>query len=197
MRISCVHLLDDFSGSAKVFAHAIEELKSTGAEVRVTVGSAGESGFIRRAHAAQTVFYRFRENKVLLLFFFGLAQLLLFFAVLRHCLLWRADVVYANTVLAPGAVLAGRLCRRRVVVHIHEVGLGTKALFRTLLSVARGCADTLVCVSGYVRTTLALPRECAPVVYNSLSPVEWQRAIGIAHARHDVAISRARPAGAI
>jgi glycosyltransferase involved in cell wall biosynthesis len=196
MRITCVHLLDDFSGSAKVFAHAIEELKSTGAEVRVTVGSAGDSGFIRRAHPAQTVFYRFRENKLLLLFFFALAQLLLFFAVLRHCLLWRADVVYANTVLAPGAVLAGRLCRRRVVVHIHEVGLGTKALFRTLLSVARGCADTLVCVSGYVRTTLALPRERAPVVYNSLSPAEWQRASGIARARHDVALSQARPEGA-
>jgi glycosyltransferase involved in cell wall biosynthesis len=182
-RIACVHLYDDFSGSAKVFAHALGELAAAGAELRVVVGSAGERGFIRAAHATETVFYRFTENRLLLLAHFALAQIWIFLKVLRLCLFWRADVVYANTVLNPGAVLAGRLCGRRVVVHVHEVGLGSRLLFRVLLGVARRGAHRIVCVSNYVRTALRLQEGRAVIVYNSLPPAEWDKALTIAATR--------------
>jgi len=176
-RIACAHLYDDFSGSGKVFAHALTELAASGAELRIVVGSAGKSGFIRAAHPAETIFYRFRENRLLLLLLFGFAQLQLFFRILKLCLFWRADIVYANTVLTPGATLAARLCGRRVVVHMHEVGLGSRLLFRTLLGVTRRTAHRFLCVSKYVRDALTLPGDRAVVVYNSLSQPEWQLAL--------------------
>jgi glycosyltransferase involved in cell wall biosynthesis len=147
------------------------------------VGSAGRSGFIRAQHRASTIPYRFSERRWLLLLLFGSAQLFLFLRVAWACLVRRVDVVYANTVLAPGAVLAGRLCRRRVVVHLHEVGLGSRALFRTLLAVARRFADRRICVSEYMRTTLALTDSASSVIYNSLPAAEWHRAADICSAR--------------
>ena len=173
LRVVCVHLYDDFSGSAKVFSHAITAIEAGGACVRVTVGSAGESGFIRSAHSATTVYYRFSDNRALRLVCFAMAQILLFMSVIRSCLWWKAEVVYANTMLTPGAMLAGRICRRKVIVHIHEVGLGSRALFRILLPLARKVPDRLVCVSGYVRSALDLPWDRAYVVRNSLPQAEW------------------------
>jgi L-malate glycosyltransferase len=182
-RVVCAHLFDDFSGSGKVFAQAISELKQAGADVEVLVGSAGKSGFIRSAHRAATVPYRFTERRWLLLLLFASAQLFLFLRVTWACLLRRVDVVYANTVLAPGAVLAGWLWRRRVVVHLHEVGLGSRALFRSLLAVARRFADRRICVSEYMRRALALPDHAATVIYNSLPEPEWERAANICSER--------------
>jgi L-malate glycosyltransferase len=179
-RIACVHLLDDFSGSAKVFSHALAELKAYGAEVRVIVGSAGTTGFIRSDHAVDTFFYRFSAHRLLLLPLFALAQLLIFFKVLGLCLFWRADIVYANTLLNPGALLAGRLCGRRVVVHAHEVGLGSKLLFTVVFAISRMLAHRFICVSHYVREALRLNPTRTVVVYNSLPPAEWRKALEIA-----------------
>jgi glycosyltransferase involved in cell wall biosynthesis len=179
-RIACAHLTDDFSGSGKIFSQAIAMLKDAGAHVDVIVGSAGDTGFIRSAHAVRTVFYRLSEYRALSLVLFAVAQALLFVSVLRSCLFWKADVVYANTVLTPGAVLAGRACGRRVVVHLHEIGLGSRALFRPLSWVARTFANQLICVSRFVRDSLALSPQRAVVVYNSLSPAEWARTRALA-----------------
>lgn len=181
-RILCAHLLDDFSGSVKVFAQAIGELERGGAEVEVLVGSAGRSGFIRSAHRANTFPYFYSERRLLLLLWFALAQFMLFGKVLYACLARGIDVVYANTVLTPGAVMAGWLCRRRVVVHLHEVGLGSRALFRVLLKVVRAFPDRRICVSQYMQTALALS-ERTEVVYNSLAETEWERAATIHAAR--------------
>jgi L-malate glycosyltransferase len=184
-RIVCAHLYDDFSGSAKVFSHAISVLEAAGCSVRVIVGSAGESGFVRREHVVRTVPYRFARNRLVLLAWFALSQIGMFLRVLSCCVLWRADIVYANTVLVPGAVVAGWICRRRVVVHLHEVGLGSQVLFRPLLWVARTCAKRLICVSRFVQTALELDPTKAFVVHNSLGAKEWSLAQDIVAARAD------------
>lgn len=183
VRVACVHLFDDYTGSPKILAHAIRDLETAGAEVRVIVGSAGNGGFIRDAHATETIFYRFGQNKISQMFFLGLAQGLLFLRVLRVCIFWRADVVYANTVLTPAAVLAGRLCGRRVVTHLHEVGLGSALLFRLFAGVPRRLSHRLICVSEYVRRTLQLAPDRAVVVHNALSKTEWATANEIAATR--------------
>jgi L-malate glycosyltransferase len=176
-------LLDDFSGAAKVFAHAISELRDSGADLRVIVGSAGAGGFIRSALPVETVFYRFTERRVLLLLFFAISQLSIFFRVVWLALTWRADVVYSNTILNVGAVVAGRLCGRRVVVHLHEVGLGSTGLFRLLLTITRMAAHRIMCVSRYMLSTLNLPPEKSSVVHNSLTLAEWSRAKAISASR--------------
>jgi len=183
LRVACVHLFDDYTGSAKIFAHAISEIEAAGCQVRVTIGSAGTAGFIRDAHSTESVFYRFGKNKIGQMFFLALAQLLLFLRVLRLCVVWRADVVYANTVLTPAAVLAGRLCGRRVVTHLQEVGLGSPLLFRLFSGIPRHLSHRLICVSEYVRQTLRIPPDRAMVVHNALAPIEWDKAYAYAEKR--------------
>ena len=168
------------SSDLNVFAQALHVLKKAGHQLDVVVGSEGEGGFIRSQHPVSSVHYRLSANRWLLLLNFMLTQSLIFWKVLHLCLRHRADMVYVNTVLPVGAVLAGALCRRRVVVHAHEVGLGSRGLFRLLRAVVSKHANTIVCVSEYVARELAWPANKAVVVYNALSPKDWEAAVGIA-----------------
>jgi len=174
--IVCVHLYDDFSGAANVFEQALSILQADGHRLQVIVGSGGQPGFIRTHHPARTIRYRMASTKLGLLCNFLLAQVLLFVRVLRLCLTRRVDIVYVNTVLPAGAALAGKLCGKTVVFHLHEVGLGSASLFRLLLGIARRCGDRLISVSSYLATTLRLPAGKTDVVPNSLSPAHWSEA---------------------
>jgi glycosyltransferase involved in cell wall biosynthesis len=189
LRVVCAHLLDDLSGSAKVLRQVIGELEADGALVRVTVGSAGDPGFIRSSHATRQVFYWVsRGGRMRQLLSFAIGQGGLFIAVVDSCLRWHADVVYANTVMTPGATLAAWLCGRTAIVHLHESGLGSRALFAGLMRIADIFSDKMICVSDYTREALQLPAHRSTVVYNSLPRNEWLAAHTIAtNRRYDVA----------
>jgi glycosyltransferase involved in cell wall biosynthesis len=181
--IVCVHLLDDYSGSAKVFAAAIAVLSEAGHRTTVLVGSHGSPGFIRSRHAVETVPYRFLSRKIPLLMEFLLVQWRLYRRV-RHALRAEgATAVYVSTVLPVGAILAGRVSRRPVVTHLHEVGLGTRALFTVLLASAVRFSTRLVAVSNYVAQELSLPADRTRTIHNSLDPAEWDRVCTIAGRR--------------
>lgn len=179
----CIHLLDDFSGSAKVFAGAIAVLQRAGHATRVVVGSHGAAGFIRRQHEVETLPYRFHTSKVKLLLSFAMVQLRLFLHVRKILRTGQIDAVYVNTILPVGAMLAGYLCERPVITHLHEVGLGTKSLFRLLLACALMSSSRLITVSNYVGQALELPLNRTTVIYNSLEPAEWTQAAVIASRR--------------
>ena len=179
----CVHLLDDFSGSAKVFAGAVAVLQRAGHATRVVVGSHGAEGFIRRQHEVETLPYHFHASKVKLFMSFAMVQLRLFLHVWRILRTGQVDAVYVNTVLPVGAMIAGYLCRRPVITHLHEVGLGTKSLFRLLLACTLLSSSRLITVSNYVGQALGLPLDRTTVIYNSLEPVEWTQASLIASRR--------------
>lgn len=112
-----------------------------------------------------------------------MTQVLLFVRVARLCRQLRADTVYVNTVLPVGAVLAGVLFRRRVILHLHEVSLGSRMLFGILYVIASRGADRIVCVSQYVADTLQVPARKVTVVHNSLGRREWATAATIAERR--------------
>jgi len=167
-KLLCVHLYDDFSGSARVFAQAISVLESRGHHVNVLVGSHGEDGFIRRSHVAETFSYHFPSAKWRLALVFAAAQWRIFWRVRSICRRRAIDLVYVNTVLPVGAIVAAATCGVRVLAHVHEVGSGTPGLFRALLwCVVRG-AHRIVCVSRYVAETLPLPLPRVRLLSNSL-----------------------------
>lgn len=186
--IICVHLYDDFSGSANVFTQTLDSLEEAGYAPTVIVGSHGTGGFIRSKRSVQTVRYRLSVNRWLLLLNFIATQVLLFVRVARLCFQQRADTVYVNTVLPVGAVLAGVLFRRRVILHLHEVSLGSPTLFRVLYAIASCGADRVVCVSQYVADTLQVPPDKVTVVHNSLGCREWAAAA-------EIAVRRELPSG--
>jgi L-malate glycosyltransferase len=178
-----VHLYDDFSGSANVFLQALDSLEKAGYTPTVVIGSHGIGGFVRSRRLVQTVRYRLCTNRWLLLMNFFVTQLLLFARVVKLCLQLRADTVYVNTVLPVGAVLAAVLCRRRVILHLHEVSLGSPTLFRVLYAIVSRGADRIICVSQYVADALQVPAHKVEVVHNSLSREAWAAAAGIAERR--------------
>jgi glycosyltransferase involved in cell wall biosynthesis len=189
-RIVCVHLVDDFSGSSNIFAQVLGAARDAGLDTEVLVGSLGSAGFIRSRFAVRTLRYSFPANRWLRLLSFADVQLRMFLAVARLCVSRDVGTVYASTVLPAGAVLAGALFGKRVVVHLHEVGLGSRALFSLLKSVAIFGSDRIICVSRYVAQTLKLPATKVNVVYNSLTPEDWALAGRIASGRdatHDSA----------
>jgi glycosyltransferase involved in cell wall biosynthesis len=177
--ILCVHLLDDFSGSAKVFSTVVDILRRGGHQTEILIGTQGDDGFIRRKHAVRKIPYRFHTSKLLLLFSYLLSQLWLFFSTCRMLLSGRADMVYVNTVLPFGAVLAAAVCRRPVITHVHEVGMGSRTLFRFLRWTIIRFSTRLIAVSDYVVESLKLPRERTTVIHNALDDSEWKRASDI------------------
>ena len=167
-----------------MFAQALDSLDEAGYTPTVVIGSHGVGGFVRSRRSVQTVRYCLSANRWLLAMNFALTQLLLFGRVIRLCFKLRADTVYVNTVLPVGAILAAVLCRRRVILHLHEVSLGSPTLFRVLYAIASPGADRIICVSQYVADTLQVPAHKVEVVHNSLSRQAWATAAGIAE-RHE------------
>jgi glycosyltransferase involved in cell wall biosynthesis len=183
--VLCVHLYDDFSGASKVCAQVAAVLERAGHRVDVLVGSAGSTGFVRSAFpGAATSWYRFSERRTLRAAFFAAAQVALFASVVRLCLARRPAVVWVNTLHPAAAVAAARLCRRRVVCHVHELGGSSATLFRLLRFTTDALATGIVCVSRFAADRLRFRRpERVRVVPNTLSPAEWATAERIARAR--------------
>lgn len=175
-KVLCAHLLDDFSGSSKVMSQVIGALNESGHKTLTLVGSHGTKGFIRTSHPVIHFKYRFEHSKVRLLISFAAAQIRLFAKTLQYCHTWKPDIVYANTVLPVGAMIAANLYRIPTIVHIHEVGLGTPALFRILLKIANRCATRIICVSQYVANSLPIKKELISILHNTLPPADKKEA---------------------
>lgn len=182
-KILCVHLRDDFSGAANVFAQSITALKLAGHEVRVVVGSGGEGGFVRQSHPADTVHYPLAGSRLGLLYWFAMAQLHLFWYVSRTARQWKPDLIYVNALLPAGAIVSGALGGRRVVTHVHEVGMSSQTMFAMLRGCALRFSARMICVSTFVAERLRIPKGQAEIIYNSLASNHWRRADDIFRAR--------------
>lgn len=186
-RVLCVHLYDDFSGSSKVMAQSISALLRHGDNVLTLVGSHGATGFIRESHPVVFFKYRFGGSKIRMLASFTAAQFRLFLSTWKYCRSWKPNILYANTVLPAGAIVAAVLCRVPVLVHMHEVGLGTPALYRLLIRVVGWGANHVICVSHYVAKNLPFHKERMVVVHNALPSADHEKAKRIAAQRLGVA----------
>jgi len=186
-RFLCVHLLDDFSGSAKVCAEVVAILEEEGHDVRVWVGSAGEAGFIRRSRPSTRLFwYRTSRNRIPLLLWYFMAQLQLMLRVFCHCVVNRPAAVYVSTILPIGAVVGARLALTRLICHVHEAPARRNMFLRSLERLVGLLADHVVCVSQFVAVNGGYSRRNHDVVYNSLAKREWDTARAIAAARGEI-----------
>ncbi|TXH04021.1 MAG: glycosyltransferase [Nevskiaceae bacterium] len=182
MRILGVHLLDDFSGAANVFTDVIAALQVAGHNVDIFTSSYGHEGFIRRRHRQVQNFWYVRSasSRWLTLLCYVSSQALLFCKTLRHCKRQRVDLLYANTLMPAGAVIAAWVLRLPIVIHVHETSLSPPLLQKGLTRIARSCATRTIAVSEFTKTQLKLGEHCY-VVYNSLSDDMWKRALTVRH----------------
>lgn len=173
-KIICVHLLNNFTGSPKVFGLAIKALISKGAEVDLYT-SPGE-GFLTGTGAdLHPIPYKWSPSRLMRLFYYSWSQLKLFFRLLKY----RNQEVtfYLNTLLPFGAALAAKLMGKPLVYHIHEPYINPPLLDRMLKKCVGFTAGKALFVSRFLQDYLSLKKPATQsVIYNSLSDEFVQKA---------------------
>ncbi|MEO0900163.1 MAG: glycosyltransferase family 4 protein [Bacteroidota bacterium] len=148
VNILAVHLLNNFSGSPKVFANALLALNEVGAEIELITSNG--PGFLDGLKLTyHHLSYKWHANRWLRLWNFFIAQWQIFWKVIF--LSRRIDIVYINTLLPGSAALAAKLMGKKVIYHMHETHVGDPALDSILKFMFRFSADKAVFVSQYLK----------------------------------------------
>lgn len=166
--IVAAHLLNNFTGSPQVLAHALTALEAAGKEVHLYTSEG--PGFLDKLNLSKRFqhSYSWSANKYVRLGRFMAAQILLFVRLLKY---WRQPVtIYANTILPFGAALAGKLMGKRVVYHVHETAFQPAVFTKFLIGVMKFSADKIIYVSEFLRNFHQILDHDEQVIYNALAP---------------------------
>lgn len=147
-----LHINNDFTGSTRVFASVIDNVNFN----KVWIN--GKKGFVKG-----------RINVHYLNFNFGKWNFLFVNAVVffRAILGKREDIYYCSTILSFGLGLAGWLRGSRVVMHKHEVGLGSSILYKILSVLWRIISPDVIAVSEYcLNNGLKFQSSRSKILYN-------------------------------
>ena len=170
------HLYNDRSGSPRVLKTVIESLAPS-ERCMLFLGSDGD-GILSSVKVETKKYWYWRTgNRVATLLTYLFSQVLLFVALLR-ARLPKDAVIYVNTLLPFGAALYGKLTRRCVVFHVHEISISPTPLRAFLGAVARHTAFRLIYVSNKHRALLPLAPEKAMTIHNAVDPTLHARADG-------------------
>ena len=161
-----VHLLNDISGSPLVFSMVLSDLVAEGKNVHLFTSSG--KGFLSDIEGVtyHAIPYAWNPNKFLTLLNFLYVQCYLFFVLFFR--LRKNDVVYVNTLLPFGALIAARLRGVHTIQHMHEVSVKPAALFGILCKVSEYCTKEMVFVSHYLKSCFQFKRPVQRVVHNRL-----------------------------
>jgi L-malate glycosyltransferase len=164
MKVVCVHLLNDFSGSPRVLAGLVHELRRRQVQVDLHTCE-GTEGFLSGLDVNYRMFTyrRSGDSRSATLQSLLWSQAELFRAIFRY----RRErvTVCVNTLLPFGAALAGRLTGQRVVYYVHETSLRPALWKRFLRLVATRTSSAAVFVSKDLEERERLPGvpgHCVP-----------------------------------
>lgn len=169
-----VHLLNDFSGSPRVLAQAVDAIKE---DNKCTIITSQHKGFLYGLEGTtkMTVPYHNSSNRFITLVNYSIAQIITFLLLsvllIKGRIKQERSIVVCNTLLPFGANLAAKLFANRLVCYVHEASITPKPLLYFLTKISSVCADELVFVSNYVRD---FHKDWAfklrsTVIYNSFS----------------------------
>ncbi len=171
MYITCVHQGYELYGSDRSFIESVRAIRAAfpAAEIEVVLPRIGAIGPLLQDLASRITIeplWILRRRNLRSLATVGLARLPL--AILRA---WRrirrSDLVYINTTVVADYILASRLCRRRCIIHVHEIPEGkVLSLLRLML---RWSGADIIFNSRATASAFALPAEHpARVIYNGV-----------------------------
>jgi glycosyltransferase involved in cell wall biosynthesis len=166
LHVHAVHLLNDLSGSPLVFAMELESRVKKGEHV--TLYTSEGPGFLSNIPGItyKTLPYRWSPSALRTLWAFVTVQLYLFVHLVRR--VKKNDVVYVNTLLPFGALLAGRVNGAQVIQHLHEVSVRPALLMKLLCWVSEHCCNEQIFVSDYLRGCFSFRKPSQRVVHNRL-----------------------------
>lgn len=165
-RILGVHLLNDLSGSPLVFSMVLADYIEAGHEVELFTSNG--NGFLSNIKGVKThaIPYRWSPIKSLTLLNFLYVQVWLFLKLLVS--IRKNDVVYVNTLLPFGALLAAKVRGIHTIQHMHEVSVKPASLFRFLCWVSEHCTREMIFVSAYLKDCFHFDKPNQRVVHNRL-----------------------------
>ncbi|MFK7969690.1 MAG: glycosyltransferase family 4 protein [Bacteroidia bacterium] len=160
-----IHLLNNLSGSPRVFADALKVLHEDGNEVSLYT-SKGEGFLSNLPFEKRTLFYRWSNNRLGRLAWYIWSQLILFFQLLRY---WnKPATIFINTLLPFGAAAAAWVMRKPVVYYLHETHIDPPRLDRFLRSWVRRTARVGICVSHFLEKNHGVAGIKHVVIHNPL-----------------------------
>jgi glycosyltransferase involved in cell wall biosynthesis len=177
MRIVCVHQGYELYGSDRAFVESVAALRSGWPDAHITVVLSAQGPILAplRGVASEVVI-----EPLFILRRAHLPALVLTAPFRLLPALWRAmrrmrgaDLVYINTLVIADYLIAARLFRSKVVVHVHEIAEGSvMTVLRTLL---RWSGGTVIFNSKACRAAYTLnARQQHHVVYNGIeSPASF------------------------
>lgn len=166
-----VHLRNDFGGTSLVLSGIVEGLISRGYQAHVYSAGMRGQGFLSTLAGATVRSYPYRASEIGFFKILNLvcSQFVLFFKLLRF--IRKPVVFYVNTMMPYGAMMAGWLMRKRVVVHAHEISVRPRLLDHWCRGCANLFANDVVFVSNFIKQRKQLKVKRQVVVHNALSPL--------------------------
>jgi glycosyltransferase involved in cell wall biosynthesis len=166
-KIICFHTLNNFSGSPLVLSVVLRGLVEKGYNIELftskTKGLLSDIDDINYF----PVYYRWSQNKIVLLILFLYSQLRLFIDVYLKYRKEKNSKFYINTITPWGATLAGKLLGAEIIYHCHEVYLNPNLINKIGKYIKDRCADKVICVSKFVADAETIIKDKS-VVYNGL-----------------------------
>lgn len=160
------HFLNDRSGSPRVLAQVIEGFLEKG--ITCHLHTSKHDGFLSDLTSVQKnpLPYDYNSSKLILLMIFLWNQLICFKRVLF--IREKNSLVYVNTILPAGAIIAGWFRGFPVINHVHETSIKPKALKWLLMTCSKNFSSKLISVSHFLADEESLPMEKTSVIYNAL-----------------------------
>ncbi len=168
-KLVCFHRLDDYSGSPLVLSNLIKHWVQNDRQVELYTATKGREGFLSEISGVTYyhVPYKKFSIKLFTLFYFLFSQLQLFFRLFKY----RNEQVifYVNTLVPFAAAIVGKLMKKKVIYHIHEVSISPIILNNFLKKIAYKTASDAIFVSNYVKEQFNFNDANTFIVYNALS----------------------------
>lgn len=161
-KIIFVHFNNGYSGSPHVLRTVIDSIEYPS----VLITNRAE-GFLSDVKIPTTTFnFELSASKIATLFNYVIAQLNIFFIVLRKCK--KNDLVYINTTVPVLAGCAGKIKGAQIVFHLHERVSSLNFIHRSMSSLRKYVCDVEIFVSDFLSKKEHVKNKISYVVYNVL-----------------------------
>jgi glycosyltransferase involved in cell wall biosynthesis len=165
LNILFLHLLNNYSGSPQVLSNYLKELILI-KKFKIYLLTSKTEGSL--SNIPNIIYfnnhYKWSNNKLFLITRFLLSQIYIFFFVLFRTK--NINILYINNILSFSAAIAGKLIRKKIIYHVHELYIHPNIFQKIMWSVMEKSADNIFSVSKYVSEHI---KRKSINIYNTVS----------------------------